>query len=213
MELTLSRESQPIFTRSQKKQEVCVRDCVRVSQSNDKTVMCHIQVCVRVFSPVQGMKPVPLGCQAILWAVLKLEETYRSSAPEWSRNSWCTGSWSPACLKHTIINLLKGPNCRKRDFVVFLIIEDASVQCKYCICIKTLNPRSNCAFKQAVRTFLRLWCHNCTVNHDLSTDNVGGTDADAWLPPQACESWPIKDDQAFREGVLKRRQLKQMKSE
>lgn len=82
MRLTLSRESQPIFTRSQKKQEeVCVCDWVCVSQVNDKSVMCHMQVYVRVFSPVQGMTPVPLGCPAILWAVLTLEETYHSSAP------------------------------------------------------------------------------------------------------------------------------------
>lgn len=208
MRLTLSRESQPIFTRSQKKQEeVCVCDWGCVSKVSDKTVMCHMQVCVRVFSPVQGMTPVPLCCPAILWAVLTLEETYRSSAPRWSRNSWCTSSWSPACLKQPEINWLKAPDCRRWDFDVFLTPQ-CNINTAY-VSKRSIQGETVPSNKPSGKVVMsQLYSHGPQPRpqHGRCHKTIEGTDADAWLaaPHQACESWPIKDDQAFWEGVLKR---------
>lgn len=56
------------------------------------------------FWPAQCTRSVPPGCPATLWVRTMQEETYRSSAPEWSQSSWCTGSWSPACLQRRKTN-------------------------------------------------------------------------------------------------------------
>lgn len=90
----------------------CATVYLCVCKSNDVTVTSQrVSVwSLCAFWPVQGTKLVPLGCPAILWAILLLKEIYRSSAPRWSQNSWCTGSWSPACLKHTEICSLLSKN-------------------------------------------------------------------------------------------------------
>ena len=75
---------------------------------------------------------------------------------------------------------------------------------KYCENIKTLQQRSaqNSNWK-----LVTLWCQDpkpC-LQHSCGCKNTNGVDVEMHLavPALACESWPIRADWAFWEGVFK----------